>query len=204
MAKDKDDTPKTSRLTAEDHKLWDFVTASVKPLSVKPLITKPNKISGPDKTRKPGESRSSDRIQQKETSRLEALLPVFGMKPADTPKQQDFVQGGIDRRTADRLRRGAMAIEARLDLHGLHQGEAQAALTRFLLGAYDSGHRCVLVITGKGSRSLLSDTEGGVLRRTLPVWLGMSPLASIVLLHSTARAKDGGAGAFYILLRRRR
>jgi len=40
--------------------------------------------------------------------------------------------GGLDRRTAVRLKRGQLAIEARLDLHGMIQEEAHRALTGFI------------------------------------------------------------------------
>ena len=108
---------------------------------------------------------------------------------------------GLDRRTAERLRRGQMKIDARLDLHGMNQADAHAALRHFLLDGYDRGRRCVLVITGKGTRS---PEEGGVLRRKVPQWLELEPLDALVLLACPARPADGGAGALYILLRRRR
>src|SRR5690606_22113463 len=57
---------------------------------------------------------------------------------------------GLDRRTAERLRRGELPIAARLDLHGMTQEEAHRALVRFLARAQAAGQRCVLVITGKG------------------------------------------------------
>ncbi|GBD40933.1 Endonuclease MutS2 [bacterium HR39] len=105
---------------------------------------------------------------------------------------------GIDRRTWQRLRRGQLAIEAVLDLHGHTREQAFAALQQFLERERGRGARCVLVITGRGS------PRGGVLRRELPRWLETPALRSLVLGFAPARIEHGGEGAFYVLLRRRR
>lgn len=106
---------------------------------------------------------------------------------------------GVDRRTAERFRRGKLPIEGRLDLHGLHQDAAQVALTRFITDSAASGRRMVLVITGRGSR------EGsGVLRDRLPQWLNQPPCRARVLAFTSARPEHGRDGAFYVLLRRKR
>ena len=109
------------------------------------------------------------------------------------------VSGGPDRRSAARLRRGEMALGARLDLHGMTQDEAHRALVRFLEGAYETGLRTVLVITGKGSGA-----GEGVLRRAVPRWLGEARCRKLVLATSPARPRHGGEGALYVLLRRKR
>jgi len=105
---------------------------------------------------------------------------------------------GIDRRSAQRLRRGDRPIEARLDLHGMTQEEAHRALAGFVARAWSGERRTLLVITGKGG------ARGGVLRAAVPRWLGEAPNAGRVLAIAPAQPKDGGAGAFYVLLRRRR
>lgn len=106
---------------------------------------------------------------------------------------------GIDRRSAQRLKRGEMAIEGRLDLHGLTQEEAHRALQRFVLAASEAGKRLLLVITGKGSGG-----TGGVLRAAVPRWLAEGDVAGRVLAATPAQPRHGGAGALYVLLRRRR
>lgn len=106
---------------------------------------------------------------------------------------------GLDRRNAQRLKRGQMAIEARLDLHGMTQAEAHGALARFIARSYDDGRRAVLVITGKGTR----DGEG-VLRRAVPRWLDEPALRPLILARDEAQPRHGGAGALYVLLRRKR
>jgi len=107
---------------------------------------------------------------------------------------------GVDRRTAERLRRGRLPVEARLDLHGSTQDEAHRRLVAFIARAAAAGLRCVLIVTGKGAVS----QGGGVLRRRLPDWLAQADCRPHILSLTRAQPKDGGDGAFYVLLRRQR
>jgi len=119
--------------------------------------------------------------------------------PPRVKAKAEMPRGGLDRRSAERLRRGEMEIAARLDLHGMTQEEAHRALIRFLEGSYEAGRRAVLVITGKGR----PDAEG-VLRRAVPRWLAEPRCRAVVLASSPARPRHGGEGALYVLLRRKR
>lgn len=101
---------------------------------------------------------------------------------------------GVDRRTALRLKRGQLAIEARIDLHGLTQIEAHRGLDAFLDASRTTGRRCVLVITGKS----------GVLRGAVPQWLDQAPNRSRIIAFTPATPRDGGEGALYVLLRRKK
>jgi DNA-nicking Smr family endonuclease len=105
---------------------------------------------------------------------------------------------GLDRRTWLRLKRGQVAIEQTLDLHGRTQDEAHGALARFLASARAAGCRCVLVVTGKGLAS------GGTLRHVVPRWLNEAGNREHIVAFSPAQARHGGAGALYVLLRRQR
>lgn len=128
-----------------------------------------------------------------------ALRPVPVARPKPPPEIAAGEYAGMDRRTADRFRRGQLPIEARLDLHGMYQDTAQDALTRFITDSAAMGRRNVLVITGRGSR------EGtGVLRERLPQWLNQPPCRAHVLAFTPARPQHGRDGAFYVLLRRKR
>lgn len=121
--------------------------------------------------------------------------------PARPTKVADPVPNpGLDRRTAARLRKGEMAIDRRLDLHGMTEAAAHAALDRFVRQAWQDGARVLLVITGKGS---VRD-GGGVIRRNLPRWLAAGENAPRVLRIESAQPRHGGTGASYVLLRRQR
>lgn len=105
---------------------------------------------------------------------------------------------GLDRRSWLRLKRGQVTIEETVDLHGLTQEQAHQRLTLFLAEAQRDGLRCVLVVTGKG---LL---HGGVLRHMVPRWLNEGANRPRVLAFAPAQPKHGGAGALYLLIRRKR
>jgi DNA-nicking Smr family endonuclease len=132
--------------------------------------------------------------QKPSPARKAAVAPA----PASPPKLPPAA--GLDRRLGERLRRGQLPIEAVLDLHGMTQDEAHQALDRFVADAHEEGRRVLLVVTGKG----LGRAEGGVLRAAVPRWLEEGPCRPKVLAHAPARPKHGGAGALYLLLRRRR
>lgn len=93
-----------------------------------------------------------------------------------------------------------MDIDGRLDLHGMSQAEAHDALTGFVLASHRMGRRAVLVITGKG----LYGERSGVLKSAVPRWLNEAPLRDRILAFQPAQPKDGGSGALYVLLKRRR
>lgn len=105
--------------------------------------------------------------------------------------------GAIEPNRKRRIERAREDIGARLDLHGMDQDRARAALHAFLLRAYADGLRAVLVITGKGA---LGD---GILRRRTPEWLAEAPVRAIVAGVSEAARTHGGAGALYVALKRR-
>lgn len=133
---------------------------------------------------------------------------------------------GLDRKNAERLRKGKIEIEARIDLHGMRQGDAYAALHRFISEQHARGARCVLVITGKGKgrdyrgaplpvadtpwetkagvQRFEMPTAAGVLRELVPRWLREAGLASKVVSYTQAQPKHGGTGALYVYLRRMR
>jgi len=106
----------------------------------------------------------------------------------------------MDHHTADRLRRGRVPIDARIDLHGMTQAEAHEALLGMVSHCRRQDRRCLLVITGKGGMT----PGGGVLRRNAPRWLAEPATARMIVAIQPAHVKDGGDGAFYVLLRKRR
>jgi DNA-nicking Smr family endonuclease len=103
---------------------------------------------------------------------------------------------GIDRASAERLKRGRHKVEARLDLHGMTQDEAHRALLGFIRAARAAGNRCVLVVTGRGR------IGGGVLKSAVPRWLDEPAFRPHLLAVATAQPRDGGGGALYVMLRR--
>lgn len=124
-----------------------------------------------------------------------AMMRLPPLKPAAPKALPPTVPRATDRLT----RRGRVEIDARLDLHGLTQEQARRALATTLFRATKRGHRCVLVITGKG-RNSGGDGEG-VLRAQLPHWLREPDLRPLVARLAPAHARHGGTGAWYVFLR---
>jgi DNA-nicking Smr family endonuclease len=184
-AGDKKKPPASGSLPDEDLDLWRHVTREAKPL--------PGRETPARDAEKPAKPEATKRPKRPPPRRREAPPP-----PA-APELRPGAQADVDKRTAERLKRGKLPIEGRLDLHGHSQEQAEQELAAFLAEAQAAGKRCVLVITGKGA-----GRTGGVLRQSLPEWLNRPPNRARVVAYAPAQPKDGGHGAHYLLLRRRR
>ena len=170
-------------LTDDDEELWSRFTKSIRPLHPKKAAKAPARPA-PKKRPQP-QPRSPQQTSE---------------RPAPVPSAQM-----IDGATARKMRRGKLPVDGRIDLHGMRQNEAFEALSRFVQASHAMGRRCVLVITGKGrARARDGYEQPGVLRRKVPEWLQSGSIASLVVGFETAHVRDGGDGALYVLLRRKR
>jgi len=126
------------------------------------------------------------------------------------PGQVGRPEPGLDRRNAERLRRGLRSPDGRIDLHGMTAARAHRTLDRYIGAALARGERLVLVITGKGGRRRGGDDapfmreDEGVLRQQAPKWLSAGPHARNIVGIYEAHRRHGGAGAFYVYLKRQR
>jgi DNA-nicking Smr family endonuclease len=165
-------------LSLEERMLWTTVTKSIEPLR-EAAATDENdgaKIAGPVAN----------------TAKLASIASPPATKPPPLAP--------LGRRMKKRVARGREKIDGRLDLHGLTQAEAHAALLRFMHVASSRGARLVLVITGKGARA--SEGEHGVLKRQVPQWLGLPEFRALVVGFEVAHVAHGGEGALYVRVRR--
>lgn len=196
------------RPTADELDLWRKVVADTVPLTperraalaaeevppVPELSTKQPKKNGKDKQAPRHHSRPQN---DPGFTAIKVPSALAEYAPGKVP--------GIDRRTALRIKRGKQQIDGRIDLHGMRQDEAHRALNGFIASAYRRGQRCVLVITGKGTRSADDgEREAGVLRRMTPRWLADGVNKDKVLTYSPAQPQHGGSGALYVMLRRQK
>ncbi len=172
------------RLTAEERRLWNYVTRNDLPLHVR---QQEEDLPAPVERQKP------------------AVIPSASQRPKIPPLRarndkplisDDYTN--VDGSNADRLRRGNYPIDATLDLHFHTREEAHGMLRAFIQAQYMRGSRCMLIITGKGK------TGDGVLRAELPRWLNEPDLRAVVLAFGHAKPPHGGSGAFYVLLKRKR
>lgn len=164
--------------------LWDAVAETVVPLRGR---TRVHRV------------KPAPKAEAAPRARRTALPPAPPPAKPATPRPAPLESlASMDKRTADRFRKGELPIEGKLDLHGLTQAEAHERLVGFIERAYAAGKRCLIVVTGKGREG------NGVLRRALPHWLGEAGLRARILAITSARQNHGGSGASYILLKRRR
>jgi DNA-nicking Smr family endonuclease len=178
--------------TAEERALWRTAMRDVAPFQPQPPLPVPPPVPNPLPAAPPA---------------APPLMPAG--RAARLPPLEPGRSVGVDHRTDQRLRRGRLEIEARLDLHGLTQERAHRELTAFLHAGSHAGRRCVLVVTGKGGGRGndgrgTGGEGGGVLRRMVPRWLAEPELRPLVVAVHPAQPRDGGEGALYLLLRRRR
>ncbi|MGB0749919.1 MAG: Smr/MutS family protein [Magnetospiraceae bacterium] len=187
--KPRDPAPKRRKaraLTTAEASLWRHVTRDVTPLSEEKAAV----LEDLEAALESGDPQPSLAVAP------EMPKPQARSRQAQSPRLDVGVAAGVDKRTAQRLRRGKMAVEARMDLHGHTVAEAHRALNSFLAASQAAGRRCVLVITGKGNFG------GGKIRAEIPDWLNEPANRQRVISFSHAHPKDGGTGALYILLRK--
>lgn len=182
--------PRRRVVTPDEARVWKAVVRDVAPLPGK---------------QPPEEDEPTAAAPAAAEDQARPVPPLFVPEPppppqprAPLPDLRAGVTPGLDRRSADRMKKGEMAIDAALDLHGMTQDAAHGALISFVLRAYESQRRCLLVITGKGKQG------PGVLRAQVPRWLNHSPLRERILGFSQARPQHGGEGALYVLIKRKR
>ena len=128
---------------------------------------------------------------------------VSGEGSFDIQHTDEYMEGalfGADPEILPKLRRGDFSIQGHLDLHGLTAVEGRDEVERFILSSVIQGLRCVLIIHGRG---LNSRDQIPILKERMSSWLKRGRLKHLVLAFATARPCDGGAGAMYVLLRKR-
>jgi len=176
-----------------DKSLWDEVRASVVPIKQGRKV----KIAG--------------KLAPLPLAKINtpSVLQNYVPRPSTSPPPL----ASFDRRTAQKLGRGKVEPEARLDLHGTGLEDARFALLQFLASRRAQGIRMVLVITGKGASPFAQHTLHGVshfhsperqgkLRREVPRWLEEAQFRIHVVGFQPAHPRHGGGGAYYVRLRK--
>lgn len=182
-------------LAPEERTLWRSVTKDVVPLSREVVMPSRDDLYADEK--------SHDNQGEKVGVQGRAL-PALSDNPAPDVRKQAgpthapdaFISG--DPRLDRRVARGRTPIEATLDLHGHTQVTARRVFETFLATARMRGNRCVLVITGKGDPS----SGKGILRKRVQEWVNEPGLRADIVRVSQAHPRHGGAGAFYLFLKK--
>jgi len=122
-----------------------------------------------------------------------------GFEVADTPEYIEGTMYRVPPDVARRLHQGDFSIQAYINLHRFRVAAAREAFERFIKWAVTTGKTGVLIIHGRG----LSSPSEPVLKQKVVEWLTRGPWRKWVVAYASARSCDGGAGATYVLLRRR-
>jgi DNA-nicking Smr family endonuclease len=113
----------------------------------------------------------------------------------DCPAILDFSRSGLQHKLLKKLRQGKYPIENVLDLHGLTVNQARKELLTFITECEAAGMRHVIIVHGKGFRS----KDKPIIKSMVNRWLRV--VDNVLAFHS-ARPKDGGNGAVYVLLKK--
>ncbi|MHB8254248.1 MAG: Smr/MutS family protein [Acidiferrobacter sp.] len=142
--------------------------------------------------------RPSPQQTRRESLAIQAEMLTFASHDIDVGTDEEllFLRSGVTKDVVRRIKRGQIAIEGELDLHGLTVEQARLAFAGFLHEAFDQGRRCIRIIHGKGLRS---EARLPVLKGCVNAWLRQK---DEVLAFCSARPEDGGTGAVYVLLKR--
>ncbi|UDL95862.1 Smr/MutS family protein [Lichenihabitans sp. PAMC28606] len=195
--------PRGRRLLSDaEIEIWLRVVQSVAPRSGAVL---PQRVSAPAKpeisVRPDAAPKTAEKPRRATAGMPSYSPPTQAAKPAAPPLAP------FEKRFRQKVTHGRIDIDGVIDLHGMTQAQAHAALIGFLRSSHGRGARLVLVVTGKGRSRLplssLFETEPGVLRRAVPHWLREPDLRSIVLGFEEAGVPHGGMGALYVRLRKR-
>ena len=95
-----------------------------------------------------------------------------------------------------------------IDLHGYTLEEANRSIENFITKSYEDGINKLIVVTGKGLHSQNEkdpyvSKNLSILKYSVPEFISNNNrLMKIIYEMKDAKIEDGGAGAFYILLKK--
>jgi DNA-nicking Smr family endonuclease len=204
-------------LSDDDLEHWRRVARTATPLSTS---SRPDPVAAPT---------ASARNDASDPDRGQDSLPAsdkphplsgfrIGQAAPDRPSDHDLLDPvgarlaaqpvHMDHKTFGRMKRGKLVPDRKLDLHGMTLAQAHPALHRFVQQAHADGLRLLLVVTGKGrsgtDEGLPIPAPRGILRQQVPQWLTSGTMRPFVLQVTDAHRRHGGAGAYYVYLRRAR
>jgi DNA-nicking Smr family endonuclease len=173
------------RLSAEEEALWRKVVETVRPLHPAPMPPSSPPAAPPPRATAP-------------------KPPKPRQNPPATGPRRPGPGTTLDASWDRRLARGLVAPDLVVDLHGHNLATAYDLLDRRLDQAIAAGLRVVLLVTGKPPREESRPVARGAIRAAVGDWLAASRHAGHIAAVRAAHPRHGGAGALYIVLRRKR
>jgi DNA-nicking Smr family endonuclease len=198
IALKKDTAASTSKSTPDrtdpenDQSIFEAAMADV--------VRLPRKICTEQPAHAPSASVTENNTESEILRQLEELVRTGkGFVVADTAEYIEGTGYQVNRAVAERLHRGEFSIQGHIDLHGLSVESAREVFEDFIKKSITDGKRMILVIHGRG----LSSPAEPILKTNVFKWLTTGPWRKWVMAFASARLCDGGAGATYVLLRKR-
>jgi DNA-nicking Smr family endonuclease len=194
------------RLSADEAALWRRVAGSVRAL-------RPSLISGdakgPPSLANSGSARGAKPLPNSPPAKAGGEQQRTGNAP---PRLRGGTGGGSSSNTLDgswdkTIATGRIQPDRTIDLHGYNLAAAHHRLDRGLDEAIRDGVRVILLVTGKAPRSGSSGLDSplrGIIRESVADWLAASRHQPAIAAIRNAHPRHGGAGALYIVLRRKR
>jgi DNA-nicking Smr family endonuclease len=181
---------------ADEAKLWEAVTATVKP-QAKPALDQPHAV--PSLAARKAYRRM---IERTGGQGIIPLPPLSMPLPSKSKRNANTLDAAWDRDLA----LGKRTPDRTIDLHGHSLSSAHTVLDSALGDAIRGGARLIVLVTGRPARDnpRLPPTGRGVIRASVEDWLLSGPYASRIAAIRPAHGKHGGAGALYVILRRER
>jgi DNA-nicking Smr family endonuclease len=180
------------KLSPDEASLWARVTATIRPLSRRPL---PHTVAP-----------QAEPLAGVAAPLLAPARAPKGRVPPERPapapaKPRPTIHGSLDSHWDRRLRSGTIAVDRTLDLHGHSLERAWEALDRTLEQAVAAGDRVLLLVTGH-HRPGEPPVQRGKIRAAGHDWLAVSRHADQIAAVRSAHKRHGGGGSLYLILRR--
>ena len=108
----------------------------------------------------------------------------------------------------DKLKKKSPLRIKSIDLHGYTLDQANKFIERFIIKSYEENINKLIVVTGKGLHSQNEkdpyvSKELSILKYSVPEFISKNKnLMKIIYEMKDAKIEDGGAGAFYIFLKK--
>lgn len=176
--------------TEDDNKTFQEYVAGIKPIKHDKVYFPPKKPAASSKTT-PAQVAALDFAEPE-------IMLTDNFTEIAAEEELFCARSGLQTKLIRKFRRGQFPIEKSLDLHGYTIAEAKHALWFFLQNCLEANMRHVIVIHGKGRHS---EEQKATIKDAVDCWLRQMPE---VLAFCSAQSKDGGRGALYILLKRRK
>ena len=97
-----------------------------------------------------------------------------------------------------------------IDLHGFTLDEANKKIEKFILDSYENGFNKLRIVTGKGLHSNNEkdpyvSKDLSILRYSVPEYIkSNNELMNLIIEFKEAHVQEGGEGAFYIFLKKKK